>query len=168
MCGSCAGRSGGVRRGARSRQSQRCHPQAAGGAFGTFREIDPSILNRNFQINTMGRLYLALLPCDGHRRQGRDTCHWQYVGIARHARLRRLRADQSGHSGFWPRRWHALGPQGVHVAYVVIDAVIDLEWTRNASTASRTSSSSSCGRSRTRSGMSSTRIAAHELEIHGQ
>src|ERR1044072_6099027 len=23
-----------------------------------------------------------------------------------------------------------LGPQGVHVAYVVIDAVIDLEWTR--------------------------------------
>ena len=103
---------------------------AVGGAFGTFREIDPSILNRNFQINTMGRLYLALLPCDGHRRQGRDTCHWQYVGIARHARLRRLRADQSGRSGFWPRRWHALGPQGVHVAYVVIDAVIDLEWTR--------------------------------------
>ena len=23
-----------------------------------------------------------------------------------------------------------LGPQGVHVAYVIIDAVIDLEWTR--------------------------------------
>jgi len=23
-----------------------------------------------------------------------------------------------------------LGPQGVHVAYLVIDAVIDLEWTR--------------------------------------
>ena len=24
----------------------------------------------------------------------------------------------------------ALGPQGVHVAYLAIDAVIDLEWTR--------------------------------------
>jgi short-subunit dehydrogenase len=32
---------------------------AVGGAFGTFREIDPSILNRNFQVNTMGLLYLA-------------------------------------------------------------------------------------------------------------
>src|SRR6202522_2114279 len=32
---------------------------AVGGAFGTFREIDPSILNRNFQVNTMGRFYLA-------------------------------------------------------------------------------------------------------------
>src|SRR5258706_3104591 len=30
-----------------------------GGAFGTFREIDPAILNRNFQVNTMGLLYLA-------------------------------------------------------------------------------------------------------------
>src|SRR5260221_10852885 len=32
---------------------------AVGGAFGTFREIDPAILNRNFQVNTMGLLYLA-------------------------------------------------------------------------------------------------------------
>src|SRR5262245_39200855 len=32
---------------------------AVGGSFGTFREIDPAILNRNFQINTMGLLYLA-------------------------------------------------------------------------------------------------------------
>ena len=32
---------------------------AVGGAFGTFLEIDPAILNRNFQINTMGLLYLA-------------------------------------------------------------------------------------------------------------
>src|SRR6201984_3029043 len=32
---------------------------AAGGAFGTFLEIDPQILNRNFQVNTMGLLYLA-------------------------------------------------------------------------------------------------------------
>ncbi len=32
---------------------------AVGGAFGTFLEIDPQILNRNFQVNTMGLLYLA-------------------------------------------------------------------------------------------------------------
>ena len=32
---------------------------AVGGAFGSFLEIDPAVLNRNFQVNTMGLLYLA-------------------------------------------------------------------------------------------------------------
>jgi len=32
---------------------------AVGGAWGTFMEVDPATLNRNFQINTMGLLYLA-------------------------------------------------------------------------------------------------------------
>src|SRR5215471_3263182 len=32
---------------------------AVGGAFGTFREIDPDILTRNFHVNTMGLLFLA-------------------------------------------------------------------------------------------------------------
>ena len=32
---------------------------AVGGAFGSFLEIDPQVLNRNFQVNTMALLYLA-------------------------------------------------------------------------------------------------------------
>src|SRR5262249_34559900 len=32
---------------------------AVGGAFGSFLDIDPQVLNRNFQINTMGLLHLA-------------------------------------------------------------------------------------------------------------
>ena len=32
---------------------------AVGGAFGSFLDIDPQVLNRNFQVNTMGLLYLA-------------------------------------------------------------------------------------------------------------
>ena len=32
---------------------------AVGGAFGTFLEIEPEVLNRNFQVNTMALLYLA-------------------------------------------------------------------------------------------------------------
>src|SRR5271166_4851278 len=32
---------------------------AVGGAFGSFLEIDPAVLNRNFQVNTMGLVYLA-------------------------------------------------------------------------------------------------------------
>src|SRR3546814_843084 len=34
---------------------------AVGGAFGTFGEIDPDILKRNFEINTMALLHLARL-----------------------------------------------------------------------------------------------------------
>jgi NAD(P)-dependent dehydrogenase (short-subunit alcohol dehydrogenase family) len=32
---------------------------AVGGAFGSFLEIDPAVLNRNFQVNTMALLFLA-------------------------------------------------------------------------------------------------------------
>jgi NAD(P)-dependent dehydrogenase (short-subunit alcohol dehydrogenase family) len=32
---------------------------AVGGAFGNFLEIDPQVLNRNFQVNTMALLYLT-------------------------------------------------------------------------------------------------------------
>ena len=32
---------------------------AVGGAFGTFLEIEPAVLEQNFQVNTMGLLYLA-------------------------------------------------------------------------------------------------------------
>src|SRR5512141_621030 len=32
---------------------------AVGGAFATFLEVEPEVLNRNFQINTMALLYLA-------------------------------------------------------------------------------------------------------------
>src|ERR1700732_4034577 len=32
---------------------------AVGGAFGNFMEIDPEVLNRNFQVNTMALLHLA-------------------------------------------------------------------------------------------------------------
>jgi NAD(P)-dependent dehydrogenase (short-subunit alcohol dehydrogenase family) len=32
---------------------------AVGGAFGNFLEVDPQVLNRNFQVNTMALLHLA-------------------------------------------------------------------------------------------------------------
>src|SRR5260370_5934577 len=43
---------------------------AVGGAFGNFMQIDPEILNRNFQVNTMALLHLArrLAPATGAAR----------------------------------------------------------------------------------------------------
>src|SRR6516165_8855731 len=66
---------------------------AVGGAFGTFLEIDPQILNRNFQVNTMGLLYLARQFAPAMVSSGKGA-HRKYLGVAGQARFRRLRADQ--------------------------------------------------------------------------
>jgi short-subunit dehydrogenase len=105
---------------------------AVGGAFGTFREIEPSILNRNFQVNTMGLLYLARRFSPAMVNAGNGAI----VATGNTSALR----GKPGFAGFAPTKAaqrilaeamaRELGPQGVHVAYVIVDAVIDLEWTR--------------------------------------
>ncbi|KJC57084.1 short-chain dehydrogenase [Bradyrhizobium sp. LTSPM299] len=105
---------------------------AVGGGFGTFREIDPAMLNRNFQVNTMGLLHLARRFAPAMVSAGKGAI----VATGNTSALR----GKAGFAGFAPTKAaqrilaeamaRDLGPQGVHVAYVVIDAVIDLEWTR--------------------------------------
>src|ERR1700731_1968298 len=105
---------------------------AVGGAFGTFLEIDPQILNRNFQVNTMGLLYLARRFAPAMVGAGKGAI----VATGNTSALR----GKAGFAGFAPTKAaqrilaesmaRDLGPKGVHVAYVLIDAVIDLEWTR--------------------------------------
>ena len=105
---------------------------AVGGAFGTFLEIDQQILNRNFQVNTMGLLYLARRFAPAMVGSGKGAI----VATGNTSALR----GKPGFAGFAPTKAaqrilaesiaRDLGPKGVHVAYVVIDAVIDLEWTR--------------------------------------
>jgi short-subunit dehydrogenase len=105
---------------------------AVGGAFGTFLDIDPQILNRNFQVNTMGLLYLARRFAPAMVSSGSGAI----VATGNTSALR----GKPGFAGFAPTKAaqrilaeamaRELGPKGVHVAYVVVDAVIDLEWTR--------------------------------------
>ena len=105
---------------------------AVGGAFGNFMEIDPQALNRNFQVNTMALLYLArrLAPAmvtagagaiiaTGNTSAFRGKAN--FAGFAPTKAAQRILAESIARE---------LGPKGVHVAYVMIDAVIDLEWTR--------------------------------------
>src|SRR5215472_10055946 len=105
---------------------------AVGGAFGNFLEIDPEVLNRNFQVNTMALLHLArrLAPAMAAAGEG---------AIITTGNTSALRGKAS-FAGFAPTKAaqrilaeaiaRELGPKGVHVAYLVIDAVIDLAWTR--------------------------------------
>lgn len=105
---------------------------AVGGAFGTFMDIDPKVLERNFQVNVMALLHLArrLTPAMVERGAG------AIIATGNTSALR----GKAGFAGFAPTKAaqrilceslaRDLGPKGVHVAYVVIDAVIDLAWTR--------------------------------------
>jgi NADP-dependent 3-hydroxy acid dehydrogenase YdfG len=105
---------------------------AVGGAFGSFLEIEPAVLNQNFQVNTMALLHLArrLAPAMVAAKDG------AIIATGNTSALR----GKASFAGFAPTKAaqrilaeaiaREVGPKGVHVAYLVIDAVIDLEWTR--------------------------------------
>jgi NAD(P)-dependent dehydrogenase (short-subunit alcohol dehydrogenase family) len=105
---------------------------AVGGAFGSFMEIDPQVLNRNFQINTMGLLYLSRRIVPAMLKKGKGA-----IVVTGNTSALRGRAN---FAGFAPTKAaqrilseamaRDLGPKGVHVAYIVIDAVIDVPWAR--------------------------------------
>ena len=107
---------------------------AVGGAFGDFLSIDPAVLQRNFEINAMALLRLAQMAapamieagrgailCTGNTSTYRGKAH--FAGFAPTKAAQRILAESMARS---------LGPKGVHVAYVAIDAVIDVPWTRKA------------------------------------
>ena len=105
---------------------------AARGAWGSFLDIDPADVERNFQVNTMSLLHLAraVAPAMIGRGEGAiivtgNTSAWRgkpdFSGFAPTKAAQRILAEAMARE---------LGPKGIHVAYVVIDAIIDLRWTR--------------------------------------
>jgi NAD(P)-dependent dehydrogenase (short-subunit alcohol dehydrogenase family) len=105
---------------------------AVGGGWGRFLDIDPAMLNRNFQVNTMGLLYLAQRLAPAMIEAGRGAIlvtgntsaqrgRALFAGFAPTKAAQRILAEAMARD---------LGPKGVHVAYVLIDAVIDVPWTR--------------------------------------
>jgi len=118
-------------------QAELGHPQvllhnAVGGSFGNFLEIDPQVLEVNFRTNVMGLLHLARRLAPAMIAAGQGVI----IATGNTSSLR----GKSKFAGFAPTKAaqrilaesmaRELGSQGVHVAYVVIDAVIDLAWTR--------------------------------------
>lgn len=108
---------------------------AVRGTMGDFLDMKPADLERNFQINTMALVHLgqALAPAMIAAGEGAIICTGNtsayrgkpnFSGFAPSKAAQRILAEAMARS---------LGPKGVHVAYVAIDAVIDLEWTRQRS-----------------------------------
>ncbi len=105
---------------------------AVGGAFGNFMEIDPQVLNQNFQVNTMALLYLArrLAPAMIAAGEGAIVASGNTSALRGKANFAGFAPTKAAQRILAEAMARELGPKGVHVAYVLIDAVIDLEWTR--------------------------------------
>ena len=108
---------------------------AVGGAFGEFTTIDAAVLEENFAVNAIALLRLGQLvaPAMVERGSGAIICTGNtaayrgkptFAGFAPTKAAQRILAESMART---------LGPQGVHVAYLAIDAVIDLAWTRRRS-----------------------------------
>lgn len=105
---------------------------AVGGAFGTFSQIDADVLQRNFEINTMALFHLARLTTPAMIAAGEGALvvtgntsaqrgRAAFAGFAPTKAAQRILAESLARD---------LGPKGVHVAYLIIDAVIDVPWQR--------------------------------------
>ena len=101
-------------------------------AWGTFSEIDPAVLEANFQTNVMALLHLARLTTPSMVNAGHGSLivtgntsalrgRARFAGFAPTKAAQRILAESMARD---------LGPKGVHVAYLVIDAVIDVPWAR--------------------------------------
>jgi NAD(P)-dependent dehydrogenase (short-subunit alcohol dehydrogenase family) len=105
---------------------------AVGGVWGNFMEIDPAVLEHNFQTNVMALLHLARRLAPAMIEAGRGAI----IASGNTSALR----GKSNFAGFAPTKAaqrilaesvaRELSPKGIHVAYVLIDAVIDVAWTR--------------------------------------
>ena len=105
---------------------------AVGGAFGDFQQIEPAVLQRNFAVNVMALLHLARGVAPGMIDAGEgailvtgNTSAYRgkasFAGFAPTKAAQRVLAESLARS---------LGPRGIHVAYLAIDAVIDVPWAR--------------------------------------
>jgi NAD(P)-dependent dehydrogenase (short-subunit alcohol dehydrogenase family) len=105
---------------------------AVGGAFGNFLDMKPEVLERNFRVNVMALMHLArwaaprmatagggAIIVTGNTSALRGKAN--FAAFAPTKAAQRILAESIART---------MGPRGVHVAYLVIDAVIDLEWQR--------------------------------------
>jgi NAD(P)-dependent dehydrogenase (short-subunit alcohol dehydrogenase family) len=105
---------------------------AVAGGFGPFEDVTPEQLELRFRVNVSALLVLGQAAAADMVEAGQgviiatgNTSAWRgkanFAGFAPTKAAQRILAQSMA---------RALGPKGVHVAYVVVDAVIDVPWTR--------------------------------------
>ena len=101
---------------------------AVGGGWGSFREIDPKMLKGNFEVNVMGLLYLAreVAPDMIDRGKGAILVTGNTSSIRGKANFAGFAPTKAAQRILSESIARDLGPRGIHVAYILIDAVIDV------------------------------------------
>ena len=103
---------------------------AVAATFKGFLEADPTELERNFRVNTTALLYLARALAPDMIAAGKGAIMVTgntaaHRGVPKYALFAPSKAGQRVLAESLARE---LGPQGVHVAYITIDAAIDVTW----------------------------------------
>ena len=95
---------------------------AVGGAWGSFLEIDPKVLNANFQVNTMALLHLArrLAPAMVQAGKGAMVVTGNTSALRGRANFAGFAPTKAAQRILAEAMARDLGPKGVHVAYVLI------------------------------------------------
>jgi NAD(P)-dependent dehydrogenase (short-subunit alcohol dehydrogenase family) len=105
---------------------------AVGGAFGDILTVEAGTLEQNFKTNVMALFHLAQFALPGMMEAGSGVIlatgntsayrgRAQFAGFAPTKAAQRILLESIARKA---------GPAGVHAAYVAIDAVIDVPWTR--------------------------------------
>ena len=99
-------------------------------SFDTFLDADPAILERNFRVNTTALLHLAralapdmIAAGEGAIMVTGNTA--SHRGVPNYALFAPTKAGQRILAEALARD---LGPKGIHVGYITIDAAIDVTW----------------------------------------
>jgi NAD(P)-dependent dehydrogenase (short-subunit alcohol dehydrogenase family) len=107
---------------------------AVRGYRGTFLEVEPIQLEKNFRVNVMGLMYMAraVAPHMIEAGKGAIICTGNTASLRGKDFFSAFAPTKAAQRILAQSMARDLGPKGVHVAFIVIDAVIDLEWTRQA------------------------------------
>ena len=105
---------------------------AVGGGWGEVTDIEPALLEKNFQVNTMATLHLVqrLCPAMVDRGEGVILATGNTAAYRGRANFASFAPTKAAQRILLESAARSLGPKGVHVAYVAIDAAIDVPWTR--------------------------------------
>jgi NAD(P)-dependent dehydrogenase (short-subunit alcohol dehydrogenase family) len=100
---------------------------AARGSFGSFMDVDPSELAKNFDVNTMGLLFCAraVAPEMIERGQGSILVTGNTAATRGGARFAAFAPSKSAARSLTQSMARELGPKHVHAAYLVIDGAVD-------------------------------------------
>jgi NAD(P)-dependent dehydrogenase (short-subunit alcohol dehydrogenase family) len=107
---------------------------AVGGGAGDVLSLAPELLQRNFQINTMALLHLiqAFAPGMAEAGEGAIIATGNTAAYRGRTNFASFAPTKAAQRILLESAARLLGPQGIHVAYVAIDAAIDVPWTRKA------------------------------------